>query len=199
MGALVILRNRHRPEISAVDEAHQGEFLSIQEVLDNDLGAGRTEAMVDEDVLKCTLSGVLVHRHGHALAGGQTISLDDDWSAVFMHVFLCERQIAERLVLGGRDVVAVHELLGEVLGTFNLGCGLGRAERLDAGGGEIIHDAFDERDFRAYEHPVVAVVLHEVDERGMIRLAQLRGADAILEHARVAGRHGDFVNARRLE
>ena len=199
MGALVILGDRHRPEISAVDEAHQGEFLAVKEVLDNDLGTGGAEAMIDEDVFKRTLGGVLVHGHGHALAGGQTIGLDDDRRAMLVYVSLSHVQVSERLIFGGRNVVTVHELLGEVLGTLDLGGGLGRAERLDAGGGEIVHDAFDQRDFRAHEHPVIAIVLHEFDKCGVVRLAQLRGVDAVLEHARVAGSHGDFVNARCLE
>ena len=199
VGALVILGDRHRPEIGAVDKAHQGEFLAVQEVLDNDLGTGGAEAMVDEDVFECALGGVLVHGHGHALACRQTVGLDDNRGTVLVYVVLRHLEIAEGLVLGGRDVVSVHELLGEVLGAFNLGGGLGRAERLDAGGGEIVHDAFDQRDFRAYEHPVITIVLHEFDKCGVIRLAQLRGVDAVLEHARVAGSHGDFVDARCLE
>ena len=199
MGALVILGDRHRPEIGAVDEAHQGEFLTFQEVFDDDLGAGGAETMVDEDVFERTLSGVFVHGHGHALASGQTISLDDDRCAMLVHVSLSHVQVAERLIFGGRNVVTVHELLGEILGTLDLGGGLGRAERLDSGGGEVVHNAFDQRNLRAHEHPVVAIVLDEVDERGVVRLAQLCGADAVLEHARVAGGHGDLVDARRLE
>ena len=56
VGALVILGDGHRPEIGAVDKAHQGEFPAVQEVLDNDLGTGGAEAMVDEDVFECALA-----------------------------------------------------------------------------------------------------------------------------------------------
>ena len=199
MGALVILRDRHRPEIGAVDETHQGELLTFQEILDDDLGAGGAEAVVDEDVLERALGGVLVHGYGHALAGSQTVGLDDDRGAMLVHVRLRHLQVDEGLVVGGRDVMTLHELLGEVLGAFNLGGGLGGAERLDARGGEIVHDAFDQRDFRAYEYPVIAIILHEFDKCGVVRLAQLRGMDAVLEHARVAGSHGDLIDARRFE
>ena len=58
------------------------------------LGAGGAETMVDEDVFERTLSGVFVHGHGHALASGQTISLDDDRCAMLVHVSLSHVQVA---------------------------------------------------------------------------------------------------------
>ena len=150
-GALVILGDGHRPEIGAADKAHQGEFLAVQEVLDNDLGTGGAEAMVDEDVFECALGGVLVHGHGHALACRQTVGLDDNRGTVLVYVVLRHLEIAEGLVLGGRDVVSVHELLGEVLEPSIWAAALDGPNVFDAGGGEIVHDAFDQRDFRAYE------------------------------------------------
>ena len=182
----MILRNRHRPEIGAVHKAHQREFLTLKEILDNHLRAGVAEAVVHENVLQSGDGGLLIHRHGHALACGQAIGLDDDRRAMLAHISGGTLQIVERLVLRGRNVVTFHKLLGEVLGTLDLRGGLVRAERLDAGGSEIVDDAFDKRHFRSDEHPIVTIVLHEIDERRMIGRVELRGADAVKLHARIA-------------
>ena len=78
------------------DEADQGEFLAVQEVLDNDLGTGGAEAMVDEDVFECALMAVsLVHGHGHALACRQTVGLDDNRGTVL--VYVCPAPISRSL------------------------------------------------------------------------------------------------------
>ena len=71
----MILRNRHRPEIGAVHKAHQREFLTLKEILDNHLRAGVAEAVVHENVLQSGDGGLLIYRHGHALACGQAIGL----------------------------------------------------------------------------------------------------------------------------
>ena len=190
----MILRNRHRPEIGAVHKAHQREFLTLKEILDNHLRAGVAEAVVHENVLQSGDGGLLIHRHGHALACGQAIGLDDDRRAMLAHISGGTLQIVERLVLRGRNVVTFHKLLGEVLGTLDLRGGLVRAERLDAGGREIVDDAFDKRHFRSDEHPVVTIVLHEIDERRMIGRVELRGADAVKLHARIAWGHSDLAD-----
>ncbi len=86
VGALVVLGDGHGPEFGAADEAHEGEFLAFEEIFDNDLGAGLAEAVVDEDVVESGDGGVDVHGDGDALAGGESVGLDDDRGAVFAHV-----------------------------------------------------------------------------------------------------------------
>lgn len=62
-------------------------------------------------------------------------------------------------------------------------------------GREIVDDAFDKRHFRSDEHPIVTIVLHEIDERRMIGRVELRGADAVKLHARIAWGHSDLADA----
>ena len=168
VGALVVLGDGHGPEFGAADEAHEGEFLAFEEVFDDDLGAGLAEAVVDEDVVESGDGGVDVHGDGDTLAGGESVGLDDDGGAVFAHVGDGVFEVVEGAVLGGGDVVAGHQLLGEVFGAFDLGGGLVGAEGLDAGRGEVVDESFDQGDFRADERPVVLVVLHEADEGGVV-------------------------------
>ena len=194
VGALVILRNRHRPEVGAVHEAHQREFLSFEEVFDNHFGTGVTETVIDENIFQSGNGGFLIHRNGHAFARSQTVSLDHDRGTMFAHVGCGTVQVVEGLILCGRNVVTFHKLLGEILGALDLGGGLIRAERLDAGCGEIVDDAFDQRHFRTDEYPVVVVVLHEFDQRGMVGRIELRSADAVQFHARIARGHGDLAD-----
>ena len=105
-------------------------------------------------------------------------------------------ELVEGAVGGRRNAVAFHELLGEVLRTLDLRGGLARTEGLDAGFGEGVDDAVDERDLGADEDPVVIVVAHEIDERGLVRRRELQCADAVLElHARIAGGDGDLFDA----
>ena len=195
IGALVVLGDRHRPEVGAVHEAHQRELLTLQEVLDHHLGAGRTETVIDEDVLQRVQRGGLVHRHRHALARRQAVRLDHNRRAMLAHVRLCRFELVEGAVLGGGDVVTRHQTLGEVLGALDLRGGLGRAERLDAGFLEIVDDALDQRHLGADEHPVVFVVLDEVDHRRVVRRVDPLGADAVELHARIAGGHSHLVDA----
>ncbi len=169
--------------------------MTFEEVFDDDFRAGRAETMIDEDVIQGVDGGFDIHGDGDALARGEAVGLDDDRRAVLLDVGLGRFEFLEGAVLGGGDVVACHELLGEVLGAFDLGGGLVRAERLDAGGFEIVDDAFDQRHFRSDEHPVVLVAAHEFDERGVVRQAALRGADAIELHAGIAGGDGHLVDA----
>ena len=86
--------------------------------------------MVDEDVVESGDGGVDVHGDGDTLAGGESVGLDDDGGAVFAHVGDGVFEVVEGAVLGGGDVVAGHQLLGEVFGAFDLGGGLVGAEGL---------------------------------------------------------------------
>ena len=88
-----------------------------------------------------------------------------------------------------------HQLLGKILGTLNLSGCLARTERLDAGSREIVDNALDQRHFRTDEHPVVAVVLYEINQCGMVGRVDLRGADAVKFHTRIARSHRDFADA----
>jgi hypothetical protein len=72
--------------------------------------------------------------------------------------------IGEGLETGGRDVVAGHEALGEILGGFELRGFPGRAEDLQAAGAEDVDHAGGQRRFRADHGQVDLVLLGEVSQ-----------------------------------
>ncbi len=72
----------------AVAEAEEAGFLAIQIGLDHDFRAGGAKGAV-----KTAVDGgkrlVERHRHGHALAGGKTVGLDDDRRTLLANIGLC--------------------------------------------------------------------------------------------------------------
>ena len=151
--------------------------------------------MSHENILQCLDSFILIHGDGHAFACGQPVRFDDDRRTVFENIELRIVEIVKCAVCGGGDVVTFHELFGEILRSLDLRRRLIRSERLDARVLEIVDDTFDQWDFRADEHPIVSVVLHEIDESGMIGGTQPRGVNTVAFHTRITWRHGHFVNA----
>ena len=89
------------------------------------------------------------HRHHDALAGGKAIGLDHDRRALRADIGLRRLRVGEMLVGRGRNVVGAAQRLGEALGAFQLPRRLGRPERLEAGGVEIVDDAGRDRRIRA--------------------------------------------------
>ncbi len=98
-----------------------------------------------------TASSASCQGHGddHAFTGGQAIGLDHDWRAFFTQVSQGRLDLGEVLVVGGRDLVASQEVLGEGFGTFQLGGAGGRAEAVQAAAAEQVDDTGDQRYFRA--------------------------------------------------
>ena len=77
--------------------------------------------------------------HHHALAQGQAVGLDHDGGTLPADIGQGGVQIGEGLVLGGGDVILLHQGLGEGLAGLDDG-GVGvRAEGGDAGGLHGVH------------------------------------------------------------
>ena len=169
--------------------------MAFEVILDNDLCAGGTEAVVHENILERLESGVQIHSDRHALACGEPVGLDHDRGAVVAHICLGCGEFVKGAVFRGRDAVTLHELLGEILGSFDLGGRLVWTERLDTVRFEIVDNALDQRHFRADEHPIDLIVLDEVDEGGVIGRVKLRGVDAVEPHARISRGDGHFAHA----
>src|SRR5262249_15374750 len=72
------------------------------------------------------------------------------------------------LIRRSRNIIGAAKVLGEGLGTFELGCDFAWAERFDAGGLEIIDHARDQRRFRADHDEADMVLLAERDQRCVI-------------------------------
>ena len=117
----------------------------MEEFLDEDLRARRAELVADEHVVDGGLRLLLRLRHDHALAGGESVRLDDDRKPVVRERRLRLRRVRERLRLPGRDAGRVHHLLGEALRPLHARTSGDWAERGDAQGEEAVDEPLDER------------------------------------------------------
>ena len=73
---LVILRKCHRIDLSAVYEAHERELRSGKELLDHNLAL--SELVVEKHVLESLLRLLKSLRNHHALAGCESVILEND-------------------------------------------------------------------------------------------------------------------------
>ena len=108
------------------------------------------------------------HRHDHALAGGEPVGLDHDRRALLAHVGRASFRIGESAIGARSEYRFAAEVLGEALGAFELCRRLARAERLDAGGREIVDDAGRERRLRADHDEIDRVGLQNSITAGMV-------------------------------
>ena len=108
------------------------------------------------------------HRDHDALAGRQAIGLDHDRRALLAHISQRVSSIGEAVIGAGWNVELGAERLCESLGAFELGGGLAWAERLDAGGREIVDDPRHQRRLRPDHDEVHLVGLAEIDHSRMV-------------------------------
>ncbi len=164
-GALVILAGGHRQHVLAIDHDDEAGLLALEEILDHDPRSGIAEGVVLEHVTDRRFGLGFGHRHDHALARGQPVGLDHDRRALLPEVGQRGFDLAERLVVGGRNRVACQEVLGECLGALELRGALGRAEDGQPRCLERVDDAGDERRFRPDDRQIDGVVTREDDQR----------------------------------
>ena len=81
------------------------------------------------------------HRHHHALAGSQTVSLDHNGHAFSLDISVRSQRVAEGFVIRRWNAVTLHEGLGKSLGTLQLRRSPGGTEHPQAVGAEFVHDA----------------------------------------------------------
>ncbi len=163
----MVLGGGERHRVLAVAQDEERGLLAGEELLDDDGAAGFAERAAEHHVDRRLGLG-RGRRHHDALAGGEPVGLDHDRRGHPSQVFLCRRRGVEALIGGGRDVVRPAQILGEALGAFEPRRRLGRAERLDAGGFEVVDEARDQRRFRADHHEVDGLGLAEGDDRAVI-------------------------------
>lgn len=133
----------------AVDHDDEAGFLAVEELLDDHARTGFTESVAGEHVAHRVLGFLQGHGDDHALAGGQAVGLDHDRRAFFTQVGQGRLDLGEVLVVGGGDLVAGQEILGEGFRAFQLRRALGRAEAVQATAAEQVDHADDQRCLRA--------------------------------------------------
>src|SRR5690606_29086724 len=113
------------------------------------------------------------------------VGLDDDRRADLAGIGLGLRRIVEAAIGGRRNAVAGAQVLGEALGTLELGGLLRRAEDADAGGLELVGKAGHQRRFRADDDEVDVLFLRERND-GRVIVNRERNAFRFLRNAGIA-------------
>ena len=163
--SFMILRGGQRQGVSAVGEDEEARFLAFKELLDDAFGAAE---LAREDVVQCAASFRHFHGNGDALAGRQPIGLDDDRYTPRLEIGKCRRLVGEAAIGGGGDAIRGADVLGEALGTFELGGKFCRPEDLDAAAQKIIGKARHQWRLRSHHHETDALGLAESDNGGVI-------------------------------
>src|SRR5882672_3623442 len=143
--SLVILAGSERQDMLAVGEDDEARFLAFEEFLDHHAAAGSSHGSLDKDLVDGTMGFALVGSDDHALSGRESVGLDDDGRAAGFHIVVRGPRFVEARERRGRNPVARHEFLGELLGAFQLRTGPRRAENPQALGAEEVDDALSER------------------------------------------------------
>src|SRR5436853_510989 len=82
---------------------------------------------------------------GDALAGRKAVGLDHDRRALLAHISQRVGGAGKAAIGTGRNIELGAQRFRKTLGALELGGGLARTERLDAGGCEIVDDPGDQR------------------------------------------------------
>src|SRR5688500_12393302 len=152
-----------------------------------------------EHALGCADGVVGTRGDDHALSCGEPVRLDHDRRALRADRRRIECLARECGVTRSRDAVAHQEFLGELLAALEPGRELARPEAGEARGLERVHDACDQRTFRAHDREAGALGARERNEAGDVRRGD-RGISALwLERSAGVARRDDHLgHARRL-
>ena len=159
-GALVVLGGCHAVRLAAGDEREQRALRTGQALLNEHLRARRAERAIE-----AAAHGVLRHLDGigndNALASCQAVGLHDDGSAQLVHILKRRLQLGEAAIASRGNAVGLHELLAVRLAALELRTLRIRAEDGHAGFAQHVGHARHQRRFRADDHQVDGIALHE--------------------------------------
>ena len=195
--SLVVLRRRQRQHILAVDHDDEARFLAGEKLFDDDAGTGIAHRIVDQHRIDRRVRLGKRHRDDDALPRGETVGLDHDGRATFIHIRMRRGRVHECAVFRRRDIVPRHERLRKILGAFKLRGSLRRAENLQSRRAKGIHDAGSERPFRTDDRQRDVLPPGARDEIGDGRLRDIRER-RVARRARIAGCHEHLAHARTL-
>jgi hypothetical protein len=86
----------------AVGDDDEARFLALQALLDDDAVGRVADLALDHHRVDCLRRFGNRLRDHDALAGGESVGLDDDRRALLLHVRFCFRGVAERGMACGR-------------------------------------------------------------------------------------------------
>ncbi len=195
--ALVILRRGKGKHIPAVDHRDEARFLARKKVLDDDARTRVAHRVFDQHRVDGRIGFGARLRDDHALARGETIGLDDDGCAALGHIVVSRARVGESAIAGGRQPVARHERLGEILGALEPRCRARRAENRESRGTKGVDDAGRERRLRSDDRERDLPALREIDKLGNLGQRDI-GKRRFARRAAVARRDEHARDARAL-
>ncbi len=180
----------------AVAHREEADFRAVQELFDDDLGAGRAEAARAQRVVDRRMGLGNGRRDRYPLAAGEPVGLDHHRRTLLPDKRLCLGGIAEPAVAGGRDALAGAQILHKALGAFERGGCLARAEGRDPRAFERIDEAGDERRLRADDDKIDCRLPAEGDQPRRVA-GRDRHAFRLLGDPGIARRAIDLVDQGR--
>ncbi len=139
--ALVVLGNGEGKGGCAVRESEEGELFAVEEFFEDEGGFGGSGEGSGEEVAGGGEGFAMGAAENHAFAGGEAVGFDDDLRGETGKLFGDLAEGGADGMGGGGDVLPAHEVLGEGLGSFEHGGGLGRAEDAEAVALEAVGEA----------------------------------------------------------
>ena len=116
----MVLSRNHGHDRLSVDEGKQARFFPDHAFFDDDAAAGSAENVVFHHGIDSCNSFFFRLGYDDALAGSQTVSLDDDGCALFMNIGFGGIAVGKGFIGCRRNPVFLHEILGKDLGAFHL-------------------------------------------------------------------------------
>ena len=137
------------------------------------------------------------HGDDDAFAGRKPVGLHDDGRSLAANIGTGRLRILKRFVIGRRDLMTLHESLGKIFRAFKLRGSAGRAENLEPGTAESVHDASGKRRLGADDCQGDVVLTSKFDE-----LVDCRPSHVFKPFGQrrtgIARRHVDLLNAFAL-
>ena len=150
----MVLAGGQRQHVLAIAHHDETGLFTSQKLFNDDTRAPRVVAhpqgVVHQHEVNRFVRLNQRHGHHHALARRQAIGLDHDRHAFLIDVSVRGCGIRKRFIFRGRNSMALHEGLGERLGTLQLGGGLGRTEHTQSVLAKLVHHASRQRRFRPH-------------------------------------------------
>ena len=194
---LVVLSRNHGHDGLAVDKSQEARFFTDHAFFDDDAAAGSAEDMVFHHGIDRFDGFCFRLGDDDAFAGSQAVGFDDDGCALFFNIGLGGIAIGKGSVGCRRDMVFLHEVLGEDLRPFHLGSGLVGTKDSQTLGLSQVGKAFGQGDFRADDEHVDAFFLGIV--RDGVQVGQ-GDVDALgdFTHSGTARDGVEFIDTRAL-
>ena len=116
----MVLAGGHGQNIFAIHHYNKAGLFTVEKLFDNHAMAGFTKGIARQHIADRFFSFLQGHGDNHALTGGQAIRFDNNGRSHLLQVGQCLVNIGKVLVVGGGNIMALQEILGEGFGSLQL-------------------------------------------------------------------------------